>query len=71
MANSLFTQFGNQPPNNGLMQIMAQAQNLQKTFNGNPKEEVERLLNSGQMSQDQFNQLSQQAYKILRYMPHR
>lgn len=69
MANSLFTQFGNQPPNNGLMQIMAQAQELQKTFNGNPKEEVERLLNSGQMSQYQFNKFAQMANKIRGMMP--
>ena len=69
MANSLFTQFGNQPPNNGLMQIMAQAQNLQKTFNGNPREEVERLLNSGQMSQDQFNRFAQMANQIRAMMP--
>ena len=69
MANSLFAQFGNQPPNNGLMQIMAQAQNLQKTFNGNPKEEVERLLNSGQMSQDQFNRFAQMANQIRAMMP--
>lgn len=69
MANSLFTQFGNQPPNNGLMQIMAQAQELQKTFNGNPKEEVERLLNSGQMSQDQFNKFAQMANQIRAMMP--
>ena len=69
MANSLFTQFGNQPPNNGLMQIMAQAQDLQKTFNGNPKQEVERLLNSGQMSQDQFNKFAQMANQIRAMMP--
>ena len=69
MANSLFNQFGNQPPNNGLMQIMAQAQNLQKTFNGNPREEVERLLNSGQMSQDQFNRFAQMANQIRAMMP--
>lgn len=69
MANSLFTQFGNQPPNNGLMQIMAQAQDLQKTFDGNPREEVERLLNSGQMSQDQFNKFAQMANQIRAMMP--
>ena len=69
MANSLFTQFGNQPPNNGLMQIMAQAQDLQKTFEGSPREEVERLLNSGQMSQDQFNKFAQMANQIRAMMP--
>lgn len=69
MANSLFTQFSNQPPNNGVMQIMAQAQDLQKTFEGNPREEVERLLNSGQMSQDQFNKFAQMANQIRAMMP--
>lgn len=69
MANSLFTQFGNQPPNNWLMQIMAQAQDLQKTYEGNPREEVERLLNSGQMSQDQFNKFAQMANQIRAMMP--
>lgn len=31
------------------------------TFQGDPKQKVMELLNSGQMSQQQFNQLSQMA----------
>ena len=69
MANELFAQFGNQTPNNGLMQIMAQAQELQKTFSGNPEEEVKRLLKSGQMSQEQFNRFAQMANQIRAMMP--
>lgn len=30
-------------------------------FKGNPQEEVQKLLNSGQMSQEQYNALQQQA----------
>ena len=69
MVNSLFNQFGNQPPTNGLTQIMVQVQELQKAFNGNPEEEVKRLLNSGQMSQDQFNKFAQMANRIRAMMP--
>lgn len=39
-------------------------QNFRSTFQGNPREEVQKLLDSGQMSQDQFNRLAQQATEL-------
>lgn len=64
MANPLFNLLGN-PPANPYEQIIRQAQELKKSLTVNPREEVQRLLNSGQMSQEQFNQLSQAAQKII------
>ena len=62
MANPLFNAFGGNQQNNMLMEI----QNFKNKFaNINPRTEVERLLNSGQMSQAQFNQLAQQAQQIV------
>ena len=60
MPSPLFNVFGNIPMNNvsGLMQKFTQFKN---TFSGNPKQQVQQLLNSGQMSQQQFNQLKQMA----------
>jgi hypothetical protein len=55
-------------PQNPFEQIINQAKEFRKTFNGNPKDEVQRLLNSGQMSQAQFNQLSQIAQQISQMM---
>ena len=65
MANPLFDQFGGQQPtNNGFSNFMADFQRLQQTVK-NPRQEVERLLQSGAMSQQTFNSLSQQANQIL------
>lgn len=64
MANPLYEQY-NQPINdNGLSQIIEQAKQMRKTFNGNPQQVVQNLLNSGQMSQAQYNQLMPVAQKI-------
>ena len=66
MANPLYNQLGNE--NNTMAQFMSEFQRLQQTVK-NPKQEVERLLQSGQMSQSQFNNLSKQAKQILAMMP--
>ena len=67
MGNPLFNQFGNQ--NNNMSDLINQIMDFKKNFTGNPKQEVERLLQSGQMSQQQFNQLSQIANQILPFLP--
>ena len=41
--------------------MMMQFEEFRKTFTGNPQEEVQKLLDSGKMSADQFNRLSQMA----------
>lgn len=64
--NPIFNQFGNQT--NPFAEIIKQAQEFKKTFQGSPKEEVQKLLNSGQMSQQQFNQLSQVAQQVVQAM---
>lgn len=43
-------------PNN-FMNMMNQFKQFQANFSGDPKQKVQELLNSGQMSQDQYNQL--------------
>lgn len=70
MANPLFNLLGNSPAN-AYEQIIRQAQEFKKSFNINPREEVQRLLNSGQMTQEQFNQLSQAAQKIISDIGHK
>ena len=66
MANNLYNQFGKQ--NNPLEQIAQQAREFQKQFKGSPRQEVERLLQTGQMSQNQFNQYSQIAQQVAQFM---
>lgn len=68
MPNPLFNALcGNNMPN-PFSDLMQQVQEIQKTFKGNPRDEVQKLLNSGQMSQTQFNALSQQAQQIMQFI---
>lgn len=56
--NSLFKEFGNQNQYAGMIQ---QFQQFKKGFSGDPKAQVQQLIKSGRMSQQQFNQLAQMA----------
>lgn len=66
MANNLYNQFGRQ--SNPLEQLAQQARDFRKQFSGNPRQEVERLLRTGAMSQQQFNQYSQIAQQVAQFM---
>ena len=66
MPNPIYNSTANQ--NNPFMQIMKEAQNLKNTFKGNPREEVQKLLNSGEMSQADFNRYSQIAQQVMQFM---
>ena len=64
--NPLFNTMGNQ--SNPMADIIRQAKQFKNQFNGNPRQEVERLLQTGQMSQQQFNQFSQIAQQVVQAM---
>lgn len=69
MANQLFDEMSkNGANNNGISQFIEKVKEVQRTFNGDPREEVQKLLNSGKMTQAQFNQYSQMANQIMRFM---
>ena len=63
MANSLFNALNGQQTN-PMQQLVADARKLRQTMQ-NPRAEVERLVQTGQMSQAQFNQFSQIAQQIV------
>lgn len=64
-TNPLFNALngGQKPANNGFSNFMADFQRLQQTVK-NPRQEVERLLQSGAMSQQDFNRLGQMANQM-------
>lgn len=66
MANPLYNNFGKQT--NPMTDLVRQARDFKKQFAGNPRQEVERLLQTGRMSQQQFNQLSQIAQQVVQAM---
>lgn len=65
MPNPLFNLLGNNMP---MPDFIKQFNQFKNTFNGDPKQQVQNLLNSGKMSQDQFNRLSQMANEIQKSM---
>lgn len=62
MPNNLYNAMGKQ--NNPLEQLAQQARDFRKQFSGNPRQEVERLLRTGAMSQADFNRYSQIAQQV-------
>ena len=63
MANPLFNALGGQQMN-PMAQLVADARKLRQTMQ-NPRAEVERLMQTGQMSQSDFNKYSQIAQQIV------
>ena len=73
MMNPLFSLLGgnNVPQLPGglgnLQNLMQQFNQFKSTFQGNPQQQVQGLLNSGRMSQAQFNQLQKMAQQLQSY----
>ena len=63
-TNPLFNALNGVQKTNPMQQLVAEARQLKQTIQ-NPQAEVERLLQTGQMSQDQFNQFAQIAQQIV------
>ena len=59
---------GNNPfqntPFGNMMNFMQSFNQFRQGFQGDPKQQVQNLLNSGQMTPDQLNQLQQMAQQI-------
>lgn len=65
MSNPLYKQYGNQPLyEGGIPQLLEDAKQLKQKIT-NPKAEVERLMQTGQLSQAKFNELNQIASSIM------
>lgn len=63
MANPLYGQFGGNQQN-FISKMMSEVSRLQRQIQ-NPKQMVEQLMQSGKMSQQDFNRLSQMANQIM------
>lgn len=62
MANPLFNLLNK---TNEASSMQAQFDQFKKTVSGDPQAIVQQLMNSGQMSQEQFNQLSAMANALM------
>lgn len=68
MANSLFNILGGNSKLPGMFgniqEILEKLNSFKQNFQGDPRQQVQELLNSGRMSQSQYNQLSQMATQL-------
>ena len=63
--NSLYQQQMGQQPMNNLIQRFQQ---FKQAFSGDPRQQVQQLLNSGKVSQQQYNNAVQMANQLQRLL---
>lgn len=66
MNNPLFQQMGGGMPNNGMAHMIQRFNQFRQQFNGDPRQQVQQLLNSGRVSQQQYNDAVQMANQLQR-----
>mgnify|MGYP007012504040 CR=1 FL=1 len=64
MANPLFGMMQNQMPGN----LLQRFQQFQQMFRGDPRQQIQQMLNSGKVSQQQYNNAVQMAQQFARMM---
>lgn len=65
MSNPLYQQM---QPQNGMNQFMQRFEQFRKAFSGNPQQQIQQLLNSGRVSQEQYNRAFQMAQQFQRML---
>lgn len=72
MANPLMQAMGAAPqmggPFGNMQRMMQQFQQFKQQFSGDPKQKVQEMLNSGQLSQNQLNQAMQMAKQFQQFL---
>ena len=66
MSNPLYQLLGGQ--NNQFSQMMSAFNDFRSMFSGDPKAKVQELLRTGQMTQEQFNQLQKTANQFMQFL---
>lgn len=53
---------------NNMLNMMGQIKQFMNTFNGDPRQQVQQLLNSGRVSQSQYNDAVKMANELFKMM---
>lgn len=70
MSNPLFEMFGGAMPSGlgNMANLIQRFQQFRQSFQGDPRQQVQQLLNSGKITQEQYNQAVQMANQLQRLM---
>ena len=67
MSNPIFGMFGN-PMQNMMNPVIQRFQQFRQMFTGNPQQQIQQMLNSGKITQEQYNQAVQTAQQMMKMM---
>ena len=65
--NPLYQQLMMNSPANGAMNLLQRFTEFRNNFSGNAQEEIQKLLNSGRVSQEQYNNAVLQAQQLSQF----
>lgn len=68
MSNPLFQQLGGMQPANPMQAMLENFNRFRQSFRGDPRQQVQQLLNSGRVSQAQYDAAVQQAQLLMRML---
>lgn len=68
MNNGLFSALGGNSNMGGMLGMIQQFQQFRNNFKGDPRQQIQHMLNSGQISQTQYNQAVQMAQQFQRVL---
>lgn len=68
MSNPLFQQMNMGVGGNPMSSLMQRFQQFQQMFKGDPRQQVQNLLNSGKVSQSDYNKAVQMAQQFQKLM---
>ena len=69
-GNPLFNILGGGKPSlpGNILNLLSQFQRFRQMYNGDPKQQIQDMLNSGKISQEQYNQAVQMANEMQKYL---
>lgn len=68
MANPLFGLFGGGGNLGNIGNLIQQFQTFKNGYKGDPREQVQQMLNSGKITQAQYNDAVQKANALMKYL---
>lgn len=73
MANSLYNEYADQgaqsAPDGGFADFVRQWQQFRAQYQGDPRQQIQQMLQSGQLTQEQLNRAQQLAQQFIRLIP--
>lgn len=73
MANSLYNEYANNgqsvPGDGGFADFVNQWQQFRTQYQGDPRQQIQQMLQSGRLTQEQLNRAQQLAQQFIRLIP--